>query len=369
MKTATLPPPTKVEYVECRTCIFDATMVKIHDDGECEMCKLQTSLREQAREPFENVIARIKKKGNGRKYDALIGLSGGEDSSVLAYLCARVWGLRVLAVHFDNWYNTPEANNNIDVLVKNLNFDFIRYYVDKKQYDTINEAMVWAGVPDADINNDCAMAKLMDSACKQYGIKYLLNGHDYRNEGSSPASWSRIDPKYMANIYESYTGQKLVNYPSLSLWDQVVSGLKGIEQIRPYHYEKIDRTEIMNVLTGWGWKSYGSKHAENFFTLWVGGFLLPRKFKIDKRRTYLSAQIREGVITKEVAREFLSVPVDVSPSILGEQEEKIMQLANSSPIRSRKIYGGYNFKRWRPVLWVLMKFKVLPFTAYQKYCK
>lgn len=358
----------ETSFKECAVCLFTEDVVKIHEDGVCEMCKLQEQLRNQAREPWENVLAKIKKKGKGRKYDALIGLSGGEDSSVLAFLCVKVWGLRVLAVHFDNHYNTPQANNNIDVLVKNLNIDFIRYYVDKKQYDTINEAMVWAGVPDADINNDCAMAKIMDRACKQYGIKYLLNGHDYRKEGSSPAKWSKIDPKYMANIYERYCGKKLVNYPSLSIWDQVLSGLMGIKQIRPYHYDKIDRTDIMIQLKEWGWQSYGSKHAENYFTLWVGAYLLPVKFKIDKRITYLSAQIREGDITKEIAKEFLQDDAIVSPDILGEHKEKLMQLADLRLV-DRSIYGGSNYKRWKPVLWVLAKLKIVPWTFYHKYAK
>ncbi len=354
---------------DCKICLFDSHVAKINSDGVCEYCLLQEKLRASAKpDDWFGVLEKIKDTGKGKKYDVLVGISGGEDSSVMIYLAVKVWKLRVLAVHFDNHYNTPEANNNIDVMVKKLNVDFIRYYVNKEQYDTINEAMVWAGVPDADINNDCAMAKIMDRACKQYNIKYLLNGHDFRNEGSSPAKWSRIDPKYMSNIYTQYTGKKLINYPSLSIWDQVVSGLMGIRQVRPFHYENIDRTNILKEIKEWGWKSYGAKHSENNFTLWVGAYLLPKKFNIDKRKTYLSAQIREGAITKKHAIETLRQDATVSPDILGEHRDTLMKLANS-PIRDRAIYGGYNFKRWKPALWVLMKLKVFPISAYVKYCK
>lgn len=370
MKTITLKTikPGELGYVECKTCLFDASIAKIHDDGECEYCKLQLKLTSEAHEPWGNVLEHIKADGKGRKYDALIGLSGGEDSSVLAYLCARVWGLRVLAVHFDNHWNTAEANNNIDVLVKNLNFDFIRYYIDKKEYDEINDSLLWAGVSDADITNDCAMTYFMDQACKQYKIKYLLNGHDVRNEGNSPKQWSRIDAQYLENVYKAYSGHGFISYPKYTIWQQVTFGLRGHKQLRPYHHERIDRTEILKALKEMGWKSYGAKHMENHYTAMVGAFLLPSKFGINKARTYLSAQIREGRLTKEEAREFLKVTTDFDLSVLGDAKDRILRLINESPIRNREQFGGYNFKKWRFVIWLLAKFKVVPTAFYQKYC-
>jgi tRNA(Ile)-lysidine synthase TilS/MesJ len=355
--------------IECEVCLFDSSIVKIMEDGECEMCKLQEQLRQQAMEPLDNVIQRIKRKGKNKKYDCLVGISGGEDSSCLLYLAVEVWGLRPMVIHFDNWHNVAAANNNIEVLVKNLNVDFIRYSTNKKEYDTINDALLWAGVPDADITNDVIMAKLMDKACKQYGIKFILNGHSFREEGSSPAKWSRIDGKYMSNIFERYTGTKLQNYPILTIWDQVWAGVKGIQHIRPFHYEKIDRKPILMKLYSWGWKDYGGKHLENTYTAWVGCWLLPLKFGIDKRKTYLSAQIREGMITKFQAKEFLSEESHFDLGVLGEHKDRIIRLVNNSPIRDRSIYGGYNYKAWKPVLWVLMKLGVFPRTAYHKYCK
>lgn len=353
---------------ECLVCIFDSSFVKIHEDGICEYCKLQEQLKNKARESFQNVIDRIKKKGVGKKYDVLVGISGGEDSSCLLYLAVEVWGLRPLVIHFDNHWNVPEANNNIEVLVKNLNVDFVRYFTNKKEYDTINDALLWAGVPDADITNDVIMAKLMDQACKQYGIKYILNGHSYREEGSSPAQWSRIDGKYLSNIYERYTGRKLQNYPILTIWDQIWAGVKDIQQIRPFHYEKIDRKPILNTLYSWGWKHYGAKHTENYYTWFVGAWLLPKKFGIDKRKTYLSAQIREGMITKFQAKEFLLDTSEFDLNFLGSDRARIMHLVDNSPKRHRSIYGGYNYKRWRPVFWLLMKIGVFPTTAFKKYC-
>lgn len=370
MKTETISKPKIVNtIVECSCCLFDSSFAKIESDGRCEYCHLQEQLKFQSREPFNNVVERIKKKGKGKKYDCLVGISGGEDSSVLLFLTVNVWHLRPLVIHFDNHWNVPEANNNIEVLVKNLNVDFIRYFTNKKEYDLINDSLLWAGVPDADITNDVIMAKLMDRACKQYGIKYILNGHSFREEGSSPAKWSRIDGKYMSNIYTKYTGHKLENYPILTIWDQVYSGILGIQQVRPFHYDRIDRKPILNTLYSWGWKHYGAKHTENYYTWFVGGWLLPKKFDIDKRKTYLSAQIREGMITKFQANEFLLENSEFDLNHLGKDKARILHLADAAPIKDRKIYGGYNYKAWRPVFWVLMKLGVFPKTAFTKYCK
>jgi 3'-phosphoadenosine 5'-phosphosulfate sulfotransferase (PAPS reductase)/FAD synthetase len=371
MKTKTAPltynPPKAI--IDCSCCLFDSSFAKIESDGRCEYCHLQEKLKNESREPFTNVVERIKKKGKGKKYDCLVGISGGEDSSVLLYLAVEVWGLRPLVIHFDNWHNVPEANNNIDVLVKNLNVDFIRYYTNKAEYDLINDAMLWSGTPDVDITNDVIMGKLMDQACKQYGIKYILNGHSFREEGSSPAKWSRIDGKYLSNVYTRYTGRKMENYPILTIWDQVWSAILGIKQIRPFHYEKIDRKPILTKLYSWGWKPYGPKHCENYYTMFAG-WLLQNKFDIDKRKTYLSAQIREKMITKFQAQEFLLADSDFNPAAaMGSHWERIEHLINNSPKRDRSIYGGSNFKKWKPVLWILMKLGVFPTTAYHKYCK
>ncbi|MES2621634.1 MAG: phosphoadenosine phosphosulfate reductase family protein, partial [Bacteroidota bacterium] len=120
---------------DCRTCLFDSTIAKIYSDGECEYCKLQTQLRESSKqEDWSPLLTQIKQKGVGKKYDCLVGISGGEDSSVLLYLAVAVWGLRPLVIHFNNRTNRPEATNNIKVITEHLNVNFIEYFVDKGEY-------------------------------------------------------------------------------------------------------------------------------------------------------------------------------------------------------------------------------------------
>lgn len=372
MKTLTIPTTksTDLGYVECRTCLFDASIVKITDDGECEMCKLHYQQRDQAREPWENVLAKIKKKGKGRKYDALVGISGGEDSSVLAYLAVKVWNLRVLLVHFNNRTNRPEATNNIKILTEKLNVNFIEYFTAKDEYDELTDALLKAGVPDSDISNDVIMSKITWEFAKSNGIRCTINGHSYREEGSSPKAWSFLDTEYLKDVYRRFNHKELDRYETLSVWDQVHSAITGMMRVSPYHYSEHNRAEVVNILKSWGWKWYGSKHNENIYTAFVGNWLLPRKFGIDKRRTYLSAAIRENKMTKEYAKEILQTPAEFDLNDLGERKGHILHLVKASPINmSRDGYKKTNYKRYRLLFLMMAKLGIVPYSMYAKYCK
>lgn len=355
--------------IECKTCLFDSSFVKIMDDGECEYCKLQESQRNQAREPWEKVLERIKKKGEGRKYDCLIGISGGEDSSVLLYLAVKVWNLRVLVLHINNRTNMPEATNNIRVLRDNLNVNFIEYFPAKQEYDDLTDCLLLAGVQDADLANDVHMSKLTFKFAKDNNIKVTLNGHSFKEEGSSPKAWSFLDTTYLLDIYKRHTRKDLYYYEILTLWDQIHAGLIGMDRISPYHYADHGRADILNKLKAIGWLSYGAKHGENIYTMFVGNFLLPKKFGIDKRKTYLSASIREGRVTKQEANEILSTHSEFDLNLLGDRKDYILKLVNLSQIRSRSEYKQTNYKKLKPLFWLLWKFSVTPESVYKKYCQ
>lgn len=355
--------------IECKTCLFDSSIAKIMDDGECEYCKLQEKQRNAAREPWDKVLARIKRKGKGRKYDCLIGISGGEDSSVLLYNAVKVWGLRVLVLHFNNRTNRPSATNNIKVLIDNLNVNYIEYFTAKEEYDDLTDALLKAGVPDMDIANDVIMSKLTFQFAKDNGIKATLNGHSFREEGSSPRAWSFIDTEYLKDIYRRWTKKELTLYEVLTPWDQIHAALIGMERISPYHFADHNRQEALKVLKSWGWKDYGGKHNENIYTAFVGNYALQNKFHIDKRKTYISAAIREGRMTKEEGKEMLRDKPEFNLNDLGDRKAHVIHLLNAYPIRSRSEYKSTNYKKWKIVFWILTKFKVVPHSMYVKYCQ
>lgn len=349
----------------CKRCLFDSDIAGI-GEAQCQYCDLHDQLEAQSN-PDDLIPALDKIRKHKGQYNCIIGISGGSDSSTLLYAAVRYWGLRPLVIHFNNGWNNTTATQNMKRLVDKLSVNYIEYSVDKKEYDKLNKAFLLAGVPDADIPNDIAMTKLMYETADKYGIKWILNGHDFRTEGSTPAKWTYMDAKYIQSVYYTHAGSELKNYPLFTFWDQIKYALKGIKQVRPFHFG-FDRVTIENeMIQETGWESYGAKHCENIYTEFVGAHLLPVKFKIDKRRVYLSARIRSGTITKAKALVELGNISKFDLDKLGNSKREIVDAAEFSEVRDRKEFGHYNFKRWKPLIWLLAKIKVVPFTFYKKY--
>jgi len=356
------------EVKECNRCLFTNEITHIGDDGECEYCKLHDELEKNASGSWVFELERIKKAGRGKKYNCLIGISGGLDSSLLLYMAVVYWGLRPLVIHFNNGYNTKAASRNMKRLIDNLNVDFIMYRVNKFEYDTLNEAFLEAGVPDADIPNDIAMAKLMYETAKAHGIKTILNGHCFRTEGSTPKLWTRMDAEYIKAVYEDHTGDTLHNFPLYTFWDQVWQGIKGIRQVRPYHYKSVFdlRADLEKEMKeNVDWVDYGGKHSENRYTEFVGAMLLPVKFGIDKRIVYLSARVRSGLIGKEESRKILSEPPVFDAT---KYPDWATGYVYDDHINNREWYHLFNFKKYSFLIWILSRLGVVPHTFYKKYC-
>lgn len=352
--------------MECKKCLFDSEIAEILADGECEYCKLHDRLENLSNPAeFYKILRKIFKSGKGKKYDCLIGISGGFDSSLLLEYTVKKWNLRPLVIHFDNHYNEQFAEDNISTMVNSLNVDFIRYQVSRKEYDECCRAFLAASVPDADIPNDVIMTKLMYETARKYGIKYILNGHCFRTEGSTPAKWTYMDAQYIRSVYKWHTGKE-TTLPLLTIRDQIIYGLLGIKQVRPFYYLFIDREkERKRLICEYNWTDYELKHGENKYTAWVGYYLLPSKFGIDKRRVYLSALIRSGKLTKVQAKEMLT-PVKMDFSWIMDW---IKDHAKTEKLRTHKDFKTYNFKKYRFVFWLLTKMSILPYTFYKKYCK
>lgn len=349
----------------CSRCLFTSDFATIGENGICNYCDLHDELESQSR-PQDLLPALNKIRNSKKKYDCLVGISGGLDSSTLLYAAVKHWNLHPLVIHFDNGWNAPEATHNMNRLVERLGVDCIIYKVNKIEYDKLNDAFLRAGLPDADIPNDIAMTKLMYETADRHKIKWILNGHDFRTEGSTPAKWTYMDARYIQSVYFKYTNRTLRNYPLFTFSDQIKYALKGIKQIRPFHFgfdRKAMESDMKSLI---GWQDYGAKHCENVYTEFVGAYLLPNKFDIDKRIVYLSAQVRSGFISKaEAIREFREKS-SFDFNKLGARKFDIVTLTESA-VGNRNDFDRYNFKRYRLVIWMLMKMKIVPFTFWKKY--
>lgn len=357
-------------HTECKVCLLTSDIARMDDNGICEYCNLNHDLAAKADpKKWESDVARM--KSDGRRFDCLIGVSGGYDSSVLAML-AKDYGLNALLFHFDNGFNEDFATKNLLAVAAHTGFSvYIKRYGKQEQleYNKMCRAMLLSGTPDGDVVNDMVMAQMMLEVARRYRIKCILNGHDFRTEGSTPRPWTRLDSNYIVDICERVGGFTPEHVKLLTVKDQLLQYMWGIRQVRPLHHVQLPRHLFLKRLAEIGWQNYDLKHAENSYTRMVGYDLLPEKFGIDKRRVYYSALIRNGAITKRNANTKLfavSVPIDATLRKLGMSHEDYALIKRSKPV-DRSAYRQTNFSKWKPVWWLLMKAGVVPETFYRKY--
>jgi len=361
--------------MECKRCLLTEEIkdVKIGKSGQCNFCDLHDKIEEESlKVNLDKVFKDIKKRGKKSKYDCILGISGGFDSSFLLHILTQAQ-LRVLALHFDNGWNSEEAESNMKTMVDGTGADFIRISMNNKQLNELNLAFLKAGVTDADIPNDMAMSKIMYEVADHYKVKTIINGHNYKYEGSTPLSWSYMDAKYIQSVANHYN-INISSYPILTFWDQIKYMRKGIKQIRLLYYIEHIKSDIKEALTSiYGWQDYGGNHCENIYTEFVGSYLLPCKFGINKTIIYKSAELRSGYITREEAKKAIVMPLFMNDKLkmiedkLGVTINEIM----SYPKASREGFESYHktFKKYKWLIWIGVKLGYFPRTFYTKYCK
>jgi N-acetyl sugar amidotransferase len=259
---------------------------------------------------LKSLIDEIKKSGKGKKYDCIVGLSGGADSSYLAYL-AKEYGLRPLIVHFDYGWNTDLSIRNIETITKKLDFELFTHVIDWPVMRELQKSYFKASVIDLDVPADHTIFGSIFKIAAKMNIKYILNGSNYQTELIMPKTWNylKTDLTNIKNIYHKFTGTSLKGIPTNGIYDQIYYGLRGIKSIPLLYYVDYSPNEVINFLkTEFGWINYEGKHFENIYTRFYQGVVLPSKFGVDKRKAHLSNLIFSGQITKDEALEVLKNP-------------------------------------------------------------
>lgn len=267
-------------------------------DGKCNFChQAQKSIREIEAEKHKlpEIIEQIKKDGG--KYDVLIGLSGGVDSSTALHHLVKL-GLKPLCYSIDNGYNDPKADENIMRLVEGLKVPFYRYTIDLAKFKELQSAFMRAGLVNIEIPTDhILMASSLEMASK-YGIKWIISGGNVTTESIMPASWgyNARDLVHIKDVFKKMTGKSLSGLPVCGLlkWNWY-KWVKGIKTFYLLDYLDYNREESIKLLEKeYGYKSYGEKHCESVFTQWFQNWYLFEKFGIDKRKAHLSSLINSG---------------------------------------------------------------------------
>ncbi len=284
-------------------------------DGVCNYCALhdifekEYPLGEKGRQILNSLVIEIKRNGKGKKYDCIVGVSGGTDSSYLLYKAVEL-GLRPLAALLDNTWNSAIATENIRKVTRKLNVDLYTYVVDNKEMDDILLSFLKASIPWADSPTDMALQSALYKAADKYGLKYILVGNNFRTEGKQPIEWAYCDGKMVREIHKKFGRVKMKTFPNLYLSNFVYySFIKHIKLLRPLNYIEYNKSQAKDMLTReFDWQYYGGHHHECIFTRFVAGYLIPEKFHVDQRLVSLSAQIRSGELRREEALEIMQSP-------------------------------------------------------------
>lgn len=308
-----------------------------HEYREKEAIRLMKSPeRENA---LDALVAKIKKTGVGKPYDCLIGVSGGVDSTYTAYFVKRL-GLRPLAVHFDNGWNSELAVHNIQKVLEKLDIDLFTYVVNWNEFKDLQMSFLKASTPDGEIPTDHAILATLYQVAGKHNIKFIISGNNFKTEGVMPRLWAygHIDWTYINGIHKKFGSKKLKTYPHFTLikflWYTLVRRVKIISIL---NYMDYDKDEAMRVLQEeLNWQYYGGKHYESNYTKFYQGIILPQKFNIDKRKLHLSALILCCQMSKEEAVEELKKPV-YPPNQVNEDTEYVAKKYGISPAEIQDI--------------------------------
>ena len=315
---------------------------------------------EDGRRELEQLADRIRMAGRGKPYDSIIGLSGGVDSTYVSYL-AKQLGLRPLAVHFDNGWNSELAVKNIENIVRRLGFDLFTYVIDWEEFRDLQLAYLKASVVDIEVITDHAIFATLYRLAAKHGIQHILSGTNVVTEQVLPPHWiyNKTDHVNIRAIHAEFGMTPLKTYPFMNLkvkkYHQMVRGIRSHSILNYVDYNKASVKKF--ITDELGWRDYGGKHYESIFTRFYQGYILPTKFGIDKRKAHLSNLIFSGQITKEAALAELAQPNYEAAQLetdhrfvlkkLELSEEEFTQLMNRPPrphtdfATERSVYDAY----------------------------
>ena len=277
---------------------------------------------------FNEKIELIKKNGKGKKYDCIIGVSGGVDSTYLAYL-AKENNLRALLVHFDNGWDSELAVKNIENLVNILGFDLYSLVVNWEEFKELQLAYFRSSVIDIEMPSDHAILGTMYKLAAKHKVKYFLSGFNIVTEAILPEAWNfdKFDAVNMKDIYKKHgNGLKLSSYPFFGLAEKKkYVSYSGVQSAVLLNYINYNKAEVKKIITEkLGWIDYGGKHYESIFTRFYQGYILPEKFNIDKRKAHLSTLVCSKQITREEALEELAQDI-YPPKLLVTDKEFVLK--------------------------------------------
>ncbi|MCI8800577.1 MAG: N-acetyl sugar amidotransferase [Lachnospiraceae bacterium] len=306
----------------CTRCIMDDSSdktIQFDQNGHCNYCS--TAFKQigkvyfpgkEGEEKLERLLQQVKISGKGKKYDCIMGISGGLDSSYLAYL-GHKWGLRVLAVHIDDGFDTEISKANLAKLIKATRFDYEVVKPDAVQFNALTKAYMKAGVPNIAIPQDNVLFAFLYEKMKEYKIRYFLAGGNFALECilQKGNTYKANDVVNIKDINRRFGSQPINKLRFIStIKREVDSRIFNIKTVRPLNLIDYNRDRAFKELYDFcQFEYYGRKHLENILTAFVQLYWFPKKFGVDKRTSHLSSMIVSGQMTREEALSELGEPL------------------------------------------------------------
>jgi len=361
-------------YQICQRCVMDTSDpdIRFDEDGNCNHCETfleeSKSIKPQGHEReqrLKDLIESIKKSGKNKKYDCLIGVSGGTDSSYVAYIVKEL-GLRPLAVHMDNGWNSEESVKNIRNLCTRLNIDYESYVLDWDEFKDIQLSVLKSSIVEVEIPTDVAIVSILHKVASRNNIKYIIGGGNYATEGILPDLWfyNPKDLKLLKSIQKQFGSKKIKTFPTFD-WKAEIF-YKFIKRIRMVYLLNLlpyDKQEALSILKDKvGYHEYGGKHHESVYTRFIQSYFQPVKFNLDYRRATLSSQICSGSVTREEAlKQLEELPYNI-PQVKKDKDyvskkfgitlQEFESILNAPP----KSYKDYpNDEKWLTFIYNLYK--------------
>jgi N-acetyl sugar amidotransferase len=310
-------------YQICANCIMDTSDAKIVFDarGWCDYCNnFHRNIRpiwhtdERGARALDQLTAEIRRAGRGRDHDCVIGVSGGVDSSYVAYLAREVMGLRPLMLHVDAGWNSQQAVHNIERLVDGLGLDLHTEVVDWREMQDLQLAFFKAQVPHLDTPQDHAFFAGLYNFAAKHRVRYILTGANYSTECvREPLEWHyhASDLRQLLDIHRRFGSRPLERFPTADIFTYKLyyRFVRGVRVGKPLNFVPYIKEDAMQLLVDrYGWQRYAHKHYESRFTRFYEGYWLPTKFGYDKRRAHFSSLILTGQLSRDEALHRISLP-------------------------------------------------------------